>query len=794
MAIDLRQFLIPPSQPVDLRRFLPSATTPMTRAERLRREAARRQYATPGVTAPTPRMIPGTGISPEAVAAVFTRPYTSPHTGTQYRSLATYGLLEGIPRAGGEAYFSGGAGVLSGPGAAGARALESATSRAAMGARSALAARRGGAVLSPQATAAAEREAVAALSGRAPGRIPAAVTGGAVEAQVPGQGLDSTRVAMLRASVGSSSLRLPAKVATQRGITDLAAGRTPSTPALRNLRAVLGDDGFGELVSTLPVQRKVTVALGLATPIRAETEALYSAERSRRLGQALAVGAKTPGQAGFFRQLGALKGELPKPKYELPFQIGQDDLNTLFDQVRRSPLVPGYQQIQAQAALQKLLGGRIGKVATGAVPTESELRLLGRVFGEDFVRIASRNPLGIKGVLQEAASVPRAIMSSVDLSAPFRQGLVAGARYPKEFFRAFPDMFRAAGSEEAYQAILQDITKRPTFRLMQQSNLALTGLDEAAEVAVRAAGGVAREEVFVSSLPERIPILGRLFRGSNRAYTGFLNKLRADTFDRLLSDAAKAGVPQTDDFLSSAARFINSATGRGDLGSWERAAGNLATIMFSPRLLASRLNVLNPVFYAQLDPFVRKQALGAAVSLVGAGMTIMGLAKAAGAGVGTNPLSADFGKVKIGNTRISLFGGFEQYPRIIAQLYAGKLISSTTGKEYTLGEGYRPLTRWDIALRFFENKANPVAGFIINLLRQQTAIGEPVSIPHEVADRFVPMILEDLWDLYEDGGLPRLPIGMLGIFGMGIQTYGPQRKPSLTDVALEQFGVRRPRR
>ena len=53
--------------------------------------------------------------------------------------------------------------------------------------------------------------------------------------------------------------------------------------------------------------QKLTKALREAKPIRAEQEALFSAERARRVGRIAAVGAKIPGEKGFFAQLGQLK-------------------------------------------------------------------------------------------------------------------------------------------------------------------------------------------------------------------------------------------------------------------------------------------------------------------------------------------------------------------------------------------------------------------------------------------------------------------------------------------------------
>jgi hypothetical protein len=281
----------------------------------------------------------------------------------------------------------------------------------------------------------------------------------------------------------------------------------------------------------------------------------------------------------------------------------------------------------------------------------------------------------------------------------------------------------------------------------------------------------AREEAFMSSWAEKIPLVGRGVKASSRAYTGFLNQLRADVFDDFVKKGTQLGIKDPK-FLKDAARFINTATGRGGLGQLEPAAVALNTFFFSPRLLTSRLQMLNPAFYANLQPQVRKEALKSLFAFAGTASTVAGLMALNGVDVGVDPRSADFMKLKSGNTRYDILGGFQQPIRLAAQLMSGEVISSTTGKTLTLGEGYKPLTRLGIAGRFLEYKEAPVISFATALLRGQTALGEKVDVPTEVANRFIPMAAQDVVDLYNEQGLEGLPMSVPAVFGVGVQTYG----------------------
>lgn len=517
--------------------------------------------------------------------------------------------------------------------------------------------------------------------------------------------------------------------------------------------------GLGEQLP-LTTEQKMVAAIKGAKPIRAEQEALYTKERGQRFAKAKQVGLETTGEAGFSAEKRPLGGELPKTKYEgVRGLFSQEEIDGMFETVKKHPRLTYTDTLTARDGLVKLFGEQ-----GFTVPTEGELLMLNKVFPELTKAIMKKRPLWqrVKAEIFEGLNVPRAIMATLDLSAPFRQGVFLIGR--KEFYNSFASMFKYFKRETAYQSLLDSIAKHPEYGLARKSKLALTELDVPMTM---------REEVIMSRLPEKIPVIGKLVRGSNRAYTGFLNKLRMDTFSSLVKDAERLGLKprENPNLTSDIANFVNAASGRGTLWGMERHAQGLNALFFSPRLMGSRLNLLNPVYYIKLEPFVRKQALKSLLTFASAGMTTLGLAKLFGAEVGANPFSADFGKVKMGNTRLDTWGGFQQYVRTAAQLLGGKSVSPTTGKTTKLGEKYGAPTRKDVLLRFAEYKSAPVFSFAMALLEGKDPSGKPFKLSKELSNRFIPMIIQDMIDISKDD--PELiPMTIFGAFGMGLQTYG----------------------
>lgn len=383
------------------------------------------------------------------------------------------------------------------------------------------------------------------------------------------------------------------------------------------------------------------------------------------------------------------------------------------------------------------------------------------------------------GFIMNALNLPRTVMSSFDFSAPLRQGIFLVGR--KEFYSNLGRMFKAFGSERVYQEMMESIKARPSYPLMKNSGLYVSDLDHSF---------TAREEAFMSQWAEKIPGLGKVIRASERAYSGFLNMLRADTFDTLVTKFNEAN-PESefdDKRLSDLAGFINNATGRGKmLQDLEAAAPMLNALFFSPRLIASRVNLLNPAYYVKLDPMVRKEAVKSLIAFGTIAATIAGLFAANDDwDVEVDPRSSDFMKLRTGDTRYDILGGFGQYITLGARLATNKT-KTTLGEVKELGKQLGDKNRLDVLLTFLENKGSPVTTYVMDYLRGKNAVGESfddtwkvpateVSPSFELRkaeiSRFIPLFLQDAAELMaEKGASTGAAMAAPALFGIGVQNY-----------------------
>lgn len=376
--------------------------------------------------------------------------------------------------------------------------------------------------------------------------------------------------------------------------------------------------------------------------------------------------------------------------------------------------------------------------------------------------INALRPQSVWGHIASPFNAARSIITTLDFPPVFRQGAFIALGNPERASKATAAGFRGMFSDISARRQLAEIAQRPNAPLYARGKLFLADPDGSPS---------AREESFVGRLVEKIPVLRSIIAASERNYTVFLNRLRADTFDAMVASLSRNGEPTMEE-VKAIARFINIATGRGDFGQFEAAMTGLAPVFFSPRYVASRFQLLagKPLYGGTMD--TRKLiAKEYGKALVGIGV-IYALAMAAGAELEDDPTESDFGKIKLGNTRMDPLGGLSQTAVFTSRM--GKGLYKTgeswvTGRprktEFTSGETMT-------AGRFLRSKLSPIAATMVNVASGETAGGDKVTPKQLTTDLTVPLSFRDVKDAIEEQGVPKgVALWLVSLFGVGMQTY-----------------------
>lgn len=544
---------------------------------------------------------------------------------------------------------------------------------------------------------------------------------------------------------------------------------------VRTLRALIKDEsgayhGLDDEVD--PDEQFLMDALKRARSVSGETRGLHRKEKAQRGAQLGRIQQEGLGEVGLYAQLKQAKGDMPHADWEsIRNEFSQEQIDRLLNKINENKALLPWEKFKASVAMGKLIGMEGANFSKA--PNMSEIKLLGQVFSRKLISALLEDRTLMQKLVQgtiKTLSIPRAIMSSMDLSAPFRQGL--NYVHKREFWSSFIHMFKLVGSEANSKALMDEIHSRPTWELMKRARLAITDphshfMDE-------------HEEGFQGAdWAEKIPILGSIgIKASNRAYSGFLNKLRADVFDDYVRQYEAAGINLAADTkkLRQVAAFVNAATGRGNLPKrMEPAAPVLANVFFSPRLISSRLKfIANPMTYLNADPILRKEAWKSAFAMASVALSVGMLAKyGLGMELETDPRSSDFMKPKIGNTRYDIMGGYQQYITLAARFITESEKTSKGDIRDFDKDNPTANTRGKAVLKFARNKLSPVASFVTDWLMGKDTVGRDFSLPQATFDRLHPMAVGDIADAYQEWGAKGVPMASPGILGVGVQTYDP---------------------
>jgi hypothetical protein len=388
----------------------------------------------------------------------------------------------------------------------------------------------------------------------------------------------------------------------------------------------------------------------------------------------------------------------------------------------------------------------------------------------------------------EVIKSDKSIKASLDMGFILRQGWRVMFTNPKIWFRnslkSFVDAKKGLSGDEVLDSINAEMKSHRHYQKALRAKLAIGK----------------PEDDMPTSLPGKIPGIGRAFKASEGAMTGFQYRNRMEIFSKYLDIAEASGI-DTDDtkLLISLGKVANSLTARGHLG-WAEGAGNFLNLaFFSARKIKGDWDALTAhAFDSGMTPFARKQAIKNLAKFTAGTALIYMIASALGDDdtIEEDPRSAGFGKIKEGGKthfkRYEASGGAAPIITLVARLSTlmlshfdefKKLPSfkdAYTGKMSQINsDTYNARNGIDVIEQFFAYKLAPVASVAYSTGSGRRFDGSKPTAGTVVLDLMAPIIFTTLHELMnEKGATPESVMkGMAAdFFGSGVNVYEPRKK------------------
>ena len=392
----------------------------------------------------------------------------------------------------------------------------------------------------------------------------------------------------------------------------------------------------------------------------------------------------------------------------------------------------------------------------------------------------------------------KSLMASIDNSFFGRQGIknLYGSPSQKRiwvnnFLKSFKDigavLVNRNPNVEVMDLIRADIYSRPNA-LNGKYRVGKYGLD------------VLTEEAFPTSLPEKIPALGRLFKASETAFNGAALRMRADLADMYITKMEKSGLNALNpDHALGIGNLVGSLTGRGNLGRFNAVGKELNFVFWSAKFFKSNIDTLTAhQFDSKATEFTKVEARKNLVSIAAHVGLIMLVSKILNPdSVDEDPRSTNFGKIKINGVWIDITGGLGSVATMAARLlpsyHNGELgiwKKSSSGNWSNLQEkGFGKEDAVDVLVNaVFLNKLAPFASVVRDYLRGEMFGGEPFNIQESIVNSGIPLSIQQVEQVKDKGYATILGVIASEFLGLGTSSYEYQSNwSSSTSKEMKEF-------
>ena len=345
-------------------------------------------------------------------------------------------------------------------------------------------------------------------------------------------------------------------------------------------------------------------------------------------------------------------------------------------------------------------------------------------------------------------------------------------------YSGFIEQLKYFKDEKNYQQLQNYIISHPYYDLAVKSRLGLTdlkGLTSKREEEIQSK--ILQDGMDWVAKKTGLPI--NILAASSRAFTGYLNYVRFDTFTRYV-DAIKRVNPDDvygeSPVVQQAAAVVNTLSGRANLGSAkiDAVAGPLLnTVLFTARKTMADINMSNPFWYGNIllkayktgNWEVAKRAIAplmGQIAIVYGTLNLVHSLHPFGWDADINPISQSGGElVSPSGEKINISGSARTFVRLWARILEQKEIE-TDGKEVQLG-GTGPYADNTLTLigKEIRGRLGPNAGFLTDFALHTDAIGREFNIGTELKDKLAPIVMKnfiDYWNNNPQHALTDMPI------------------------------------
>ena len=440
--------------------------------------------------------------------------------------------------------------------------------------------------------------------------------------------------------------------------------------------------------------------------------------------------------------------------------------------------------------------------------TDIDIKRLRRFFGKDNKMVdgaeqivndpRAAKPKIDRGLWNNSVFLAKAIRGTLDFGAVLRQNAIYTVSRPFTTAKSFGQALKAALSDDAVLRNEQLLEQNPNYNKLIESGMRWnkTGQDVAAD---------RRAEAFMSDFIEKLPkasVIGPILRASARFHTHFLNNMRFNVANQMLSQRRlrkATSQAEIDDLYRQVSEIVNIFTGEADLktipiaGKKKVIRDVMYQTMWAPRLWWSRIYL--PISILK-NPIVRNEAALDLAKFIAVGGGILTLAN-------MDPdIRVNYRKGEIAfedGTKFKIWGGFEQFINYAFDL-ARDYKTSSTGTYYKVGDMGNLANRWwKQTSQYMRGKANPVLGELIDHISGEDFFGEDaydrykienwksISSKNPAIQSLAPLVLAEIVELIENTDDPyMIATGAAGaMFGVNVNSYTNKE-----DAALDVYNKR----